>query len=339
VILFTSIATLFSERIMPTIHHLGLPSDCLAETNQLDQLEQNLAFFQSLGYTLVEVDPIAFSTIINGKVQPKPLANFAAVLKNFDLRYSVHGLSRLNLAYDPRHDLSCQIMACQIEVCKTIGASRLVYHSGLQALDQVRYGVRRTLLRDDELTEGAQREVTAFKALAPCAADAGVIIGMENGDSHQWEHNIIAQFGLPREALAKHHARLYISPIVHQLEAIDHPNIAMTLDVAHLYIAAHDMDFDYLAAVSEAAPWTKHLHLNDNFGRLDWGFDHELDRWAYGEADIHLPPGWGNIPYQDVFAQLPDYEGDLVLEIKPGFQDYLAESLQTMQTLLRGENA
>ncbi|MCB0084263.1 MAG: sugar phosphate isomerase/epimerase [Caldilineaceae bacterium] len=145
---------------------------------------------------------------------------------------------------------------------------------------------------------------------------------------------MLAQFECPRSDLSKHHARLHIPPIVHQLEAIDHPSVGMTLDIAHLHIAAHDMGFDYLEAVEQAAPWVKHLHVNDNFGRLDQGFDNEVDRWAYGEADIHLPPEWGSIPYEEVFAQLPDYQGNLILEIKVGFADYFAESLQTMQRLV-----
>ncbi|MEZ4836432.1 MAG: TIM barrel protein [Caldilineaceae bacterium] len=99
----------------------------------------------------------------------------------------------------------------------------------------------------------------------------------------------MTRFGLPREALLKHHARLQITPIVRQLEAIDHPSVGMTLDIAHLHIAAHDMGFDYLDAVAEAAPWVVHLHANDNYGRLDTGFDSEPERWPYGEADIHLP--------------------------------------------------
>ena len=144
----------------------------------------------------------------------------------------------------------------------------------------------------------------------------------------------MAQFGQPRAALAKHHARLQIGPIVRQLEAIDHPNVGMTLDIAHLHIAAHDLGFDYLAAVAEAAPWVKHLHANDNFGRLDQGFDNEVDRWAYGEADIHLPPGWGSIPYAQLFQRLPTYQGDLILEIKSGFADFFKESLQTMTRLV-----
>lgn len=95
-----------------------------------------------------------------------------------------------------------------------------------------------------------------------------------------WEHALLNRFGLPRQALLQHHARLRIEPIVQQLEQIDHPNIALTLDFAHLWIAANDLDSDYLASVKAAARWVKHLHLSDNFGRLDHGFNHELDRWA-----------------------------------------------------------
>jgi sugar phosphate isomerase/epimerase len=297
-------------------------------------LEQTLGALRDCGYTLVEIDAVGFGTIVDGQVRPKQLADLAFVLRASGLRFSVHGISRLNLAYDPRHELCKQIMACQIEVCRTIGATRLVYHSGLQALDLLRYGVRRAPLSNEELAEGARREVAAFRELAPRAADAGVAIGMENGDSHQWEHALLAGHGLPREALLTHHARLRIEPIIAQLEAIDHPAVGLTLDIAHLYIAAHDMAFDYLASVSAAAPWTRHLHVNDNFGRLDQGFDSERDRWAYGEADLHMPPGWGSIPFREVFARLDSYRGDLILEIKPGFWDAFGEALHTTRTLI-----
>lgn len=300
-------------------------------------LEQTLGLLRDRGYTLVELDPSAFAVIVDGRIRQRQLADLAAVVRASGMRVSVHGISRLNLAYDPRHELCRQIMACQIEICRVIDATRLVYHSGLQALDQARYGVRRKLLSDEELAVGARREVEAFQALAPLAEAAGVVIGMENGDSHQWEHSLIASHNLPREALLKHHARLRIEPIIAQLEAIDHPAVGMTLDIAHLHIAAHDMGFDYLAAVALAAPWTRHLHVNDNFGRLDQGFDHEPDRWAFGEADIHMPPGWGSIPYSDVFARLSEYHGDLILEIKPGFWEAFGEALTTTRDLLRGQ--
>lgn len=315
------------------IYEVGLAVSVSAGKGRFQRLEETLAHVQGAGYRLVELSISSLGMIFDGAVRAAPLADLAAVTRNFDLRYTVHGLNRLNLAYDARHELCRRIMAAQIEVAGAIGAGCLVYHSGLQALDAVHYGVRRTLLSEQELGEGAAREVVALRELAPLARDAGLFIGMENGDSHLWEHNIIAQFGLPRADLARHHARLMIPPIVRQLEAIDNPAVGMTLDVAHLHIAAHDLGFDYLEAVAQAAPWVRHLHANDNFGRLDWGFDSEPDRWPYGEADIHLPPGWGSIPYGEVFARLNDYQGDLILEIKSGFVDYLEESLTTMRRL------
>lgn len=321
---------------MIQINHIGIAFGVSAGIRRFQRLEEGLGHLAGLGYRLVEMNPHSLAMIVNGAIRQDVLVNFVAVLRNFDLRYTIHGLNRLNLAYDPRHELCEQIMRCQIEVCRAVGAGVLVYHSGLQALDGVQCGVRRTLLSDDELAAGAAQEVAALRELAPIAADAGVIIGMENGDSHQWEHNVLASFGQPRHELAKHHARLQIPPIVRQLEAIDHPSVAMTLDIAHLHIAAHDLGFDYFTAVEQAAPWVKHLHANDNFGRLDQGFDNEVDRWAYGEADIHLPPGWGSIPYTDVFARLPDYQGDMILEIKAGFADYFGESRVTMQGIIDG---
>lgn len=316
------------------IHNIGIAYGIPAGPRRWARLEEGLGWIADQGYNLVEMNPHSVGVIINGKVRADVLADYVAVLNNFDLHYTIHGLNRLNLAYDPRHALCMQIMRAQLEVCRAVGAKVLVYHSGLQALDLVRYGVRRMLLSDDELIVGAKHEVQALRELGPVAADTGVMIGMENGDSHQWEHTLLAQFDRPHADLSKYHARLHIPPIVQQLEAIDHPNVGMTLDIAHLHIAAHDMGFDYLEAVEQAAPWVRHLHANDNFGRLDQGFDNEVDRWAYGEADIHLPPGWGSIPYQEVFARLPDYQGSVILEIKAGFADYFGDSLETMKHLI-----
>ncbi len=319
------------------IDHIGFSFSVSPGPGALRRLEEGLDHLRSLGYTLIEINPQPFAIIMDGQIRPRQLANFVAALRNFDLHYSIHGYNRLNLAYDPRHELCKQIMRSQIEICRAVGAQRLVYHSGLQALDDLYRGVRDTPLSPKELHDGAWREVVAFRELAPIAADAGVVIGMENGDSHLWEHRLMARFGLPRAALLTHHARLQIAPIVRQLQAVDHPAVGMTLDIAHLHIAAHDMGFDYLDAVSEAAPWVVHLHANDNYGRLDTGFDSEPERWPYGEADIHLPPGWGSIPYADVFARLPDFHGNLILEIKEGFADYLDESLATMKRLVAAE--
>ncbi|MFN8443160.1 MAG: sugar phosphate isomerase/epimerase [Caldilineaceae bacterium] len=317
------------------IHNFGLSVSVENGFRKLAQLEATLDHVAAQGFDMVELDMQPFILIINGELQQRHVSDLAAVLKNFKLRYSVHGVSRLNLAYDPRHELCLAIMRAQIEACRQIGARALVYHSGLQALDRVRHGLRETLLSNAELSEGAQREVVAFRSVAPLAADAGLIIGIENGDSHQWEHQVIARFGLPRQELLRHHARLQMQPIVQQLEAINHPNIGMTFDLGHLHIAANDLGFDYLQNVEIAAPWVKHLHISDNCGTLDAGFNNPPDRWSFGEADLHMPPGWAKVPYRDVFARMSNYQGDLILEIDTGFLDYTQEALETIKMLTR----
>jgi sugar phosphate isomerase/epimerase len=321
------------------IRDIGIGAEPPGFNSRLSALEKMLDDYAGFGFRLVELDPAWFGVIIAGELRTPQVERIVGVLRNFDLRYSVHGLERLNLAYDPRHELCRAIMLAQIEFCRRVGAHTLVYHSGLQALGDVGRGVRLSLLTDEELAEGAAREVAAFKDIAPVAADAGVTIGMENGDPHLWEYTVLDKFNRPRAELVKHHPRLRVGPMVRQLEAIDHPNVGMTLDIAHLHLAAREIGFDYLDAVSEAAPWVRHLHVNDNFGILDRGIDSEIDRWAFGEADVHLPPGWGRIPYPDVFARLPDYQGDLILEIKAGFYDHLPEVLADMRERLAGSGA
>lgn len=324
---------------MPSHSKISIDAIGLAYTPKpgldfLGRFEAGLDHLQKIGFGVVELSPEPFALIVNGALRRDALADFASILSNFDLRYSLHAPNRLNLAYDSRQALSLAIFENLLEICRGIGASRLVYHSGLQALDEARHGVRRKLLSHDELRTGRQQEIEAFRRLGPLAADSGVVIGMENGDSHLWEHTLMAQFGLPSSALLDHHARLHTAPIVEQLEAINHPNVAMTLDVGHLYIAANDMGFDYLEAVEIAAPWVRHLHVNDNFGKLDRGFDSESVRWVFGEADLHLPPGWGTVPYEEIFPRLRGYKGDLILEIKEGFADHLPEALSTMKQLI-----
>ena len=250
-----------------------------------------------------------------------------------NLRYSVHAPGRTNLAYRPDPAMEYRVLAACVRFCGAIGAGVLVYHSGLQALDAARVG-RMPLPSDDELARGAEREAAALRKLAPIAADSGVTIGMENGDPHLWEYLVLREQGKPPDDLAKYHARMRTAAIVEQAEAVNHPNVGITLDLGHLYLAAQALGDDYLPAIAAAAPWVCHLHINDNFGRLDMGVDYEGYRLPYGEADLHLPPGWGAIPLAEAFARLDDFEGDIILEIKSRYREHLDEALMNTRQIL-----
>lgn len=299
---------------------------------RLERLEQCLIYYSELGYTVAELPITGLSVVVNGKLFQPRVMRVQEILEKYDFRYTVHAPNRTNLAYGYNHDLEKSVLEASVQFCHIIGAKRLVYHSGLQALDAAHTGTV-FLPSDEELKRGMEHEISALEAIAPTAQDADVVIGMENGDPHLWEYAVLKRNQKTAIDLPKYHARLRIQPIIDQLEAINHPNIGMTLDLAHLHLAIHALGDDYLEAVALASPWVRHLHINDNFGKLDVGFDNEKDRLPYGEADLHLPPGWGAIPFAQAFEKLGDYTGEIILEIKDRYWDHFGDALNNTRRI------
>jgi sugar phosphate isomerase/epimerase len=54
----------------------------------------------------------------------------------------------------------------------------------------------------------------------------------------------------------------------------------------------------------------------------------------FGANDMHIPPGWGEIPYREVFSCLKGYEGVVLLELKPRYSPYFEEALQETGRIL-----
>jgi len=64
------------------------------------------------------------------------------------------------------------------------------------------------------------------------------------------------------------------------------------------------------------------------------GFEDEGDQAPYGEADLHLPPGWGSIPFVEAFERLKNYDGFIIIELKERYTEFLAEVRQTIVQLI-----
>ena len=315
------------------IHGLGINISDDYVDGRRQRLVDTLARAQGHGYSVAELGITGLNVIFNGELIPQRVEAIREAIAPYALRYSVHAPGRTNLAFGQDHLLEYRVLEACIKLAHAIGARVVVYHSGLQALDAARTGAA-SLPSDSELARGAEQEVAALRKLASVANDLDVIIGLENGDPHLWEYAVLIRAGKAPGELPKYHARLRTSALVEQLEAVNHPNVGMTLDLAHLHLAANALNEDYLEAISVAAPWTRHVHINDNFGKLDSGFDSESARLPYGEADLHLPPGWAAIPFADAFARLQAYDGDIVLEIKERYSDHLGEALENTRRIL-----
>ncbi len=116
-----------------------------------------------------------------------------------------------------------------------------------------------------------------------------------------------------------------VAPVLEFVRRVDRPNVGLTFDVGHAFLAAHYFGFDYLKAVQAAHPLLIHLHVTDNFGRFDplrlenftlYRTQRPRDILPVGRGDLHLPVGWGAIPYEETFARLRGYRGTVITEYR-----------------------
>jgi sugar phosphate isomerase/epimerase len=102
--------------------------------------------------------------------------------------------------------------------------------------------------------------------------------------------------------------------LAEQLRKIDHPAIGGCLDFGHAYLSAPVLGFDYLDAIEAFSEQVWHLHLHDNFGIPDHRcYDDPGDRVALGIGDLHMPMGWGGIPWADLLPRMRFRSGTCAL--------------------------
>jgi sugar phosphate isomerase/epimerase len=88
--------------------------------------------------------------------------------------------------------------------------------------------------------------------------------------------------------------------LVRQVEEIAHPNVGICIDFGHVYLASHWYGFDYVEGIRTLAPHTIHFHVQD-LTAIDATGDGSP---TLGRGDLHLPPGWGDIPFDAVFSSI-----------------------------------
>jgi sugar phosphate isomerase/epimerase len=319
---------------------IGINGDGDHLGGSLTQLAEDLAFFDRCGFDGVELSVPGLDVVSGGRLRPGQVDHVRAITGRYDFFYTVHAPDQMNFAFpqpgkqgEPDSAMDRDVFAASLDFCAAIGAGVMVYHSGLIALHQVAAGLD-ALPGEDALARAREREVAALRELLPLAAERGVVVAMENRDPHPWELATLRRCGVAASQLLKYHAGMSIPDLVAQVEAVNHPSFGLTLDFGHLFLAANYCGFDYLEAIRQAAPYVRHLHASDNWGRLGGAFDSLNHRIPHGEGDLHLPPGWGAIPHVEALQQLPSYEGAYVLEIRPRFFEHFAEALETARQIV-----
>ncbi len=303
----------------------------------LSRLEPLLRQLDATGCDVLEMYVPALNWVRGGQFIAEEADRARALLAPYGFRLTLHAPNDLSLI---RSALHRTVMDAILDLARYLGAERIVYHSAQIAL----HGPHRFLspLPDDAELGGMWREESEWlRRYGRRAADLGLALSVENRDPHMWEISALGIHERPAWELARYHQGLRLDLLAGQMEAIGLPNVGLCLDVGHAHLAAPFWPKpDYLDGIRDCAPWVRHVHLHDNFGRIDDISTSLAERLVFGETDCHLPPGWGTIPLRQVLAILQEtgYRGDFVLELRPRYQDSIEEAFASTRRLLQQAN-
>lgn len=271
-------------------------------------LQSRLARLAAIGCTHAELSATAQFITIAGQDNTPRVEAIAAICAAQKLRYSVHAPIAINLMDETHAELHEAVLASSLRFAARIGARAVVIHPG-RVHPQADLAARTRLL-------AVERD--AVRRAADLAGAGGQVIAMENlNPNRNMMAGTMTSYALDPRALAA------------QIDAIAHPAVCGTLDFGHGWLAAGRLGFDYLAAVRDFAPFVGHLHVTDNCGMPITYVDATDDEHvAYGMGDLHLPIGWGSVPYDALLSDLPIRPGcAAVLELGGRFETELESTM------------
>ena len=289
----------------------------------LKALQRDLNAFVGFGLKAAEISIHGLDGVRNGRINLRRAAEVAAILADYPFCYSAHAPNPLNLMDQEHQSLHRDVLFASLEFAQRIGAGCMVYHPG-------RYQVEESfgLCRPVELSDAQRNDLLAQEAvMLQEAADTfpGMIIAMENARPYL-HHSPYCYAEKPAE-------------LVRQIQTIDRDNVRLTLDFGHLHLAAGFYGLDEVAEVQQMAPWIAHCHVHDNFGRSIYHWEkNQAHQIPFGKGDSHMPVGWGNISFADLFSPfIAGYQGILICELRSRYFEHTAQAAMNLTRLLTRE--
>jgi sugar phosphate isomerase/epimerase len=279
--------------------------------------EEDLKLAQEVGFDYMEIPPHGLDVICGRKLNYKRLEKIKEIMGRYKLKYNVHAPDLLNFMDEEREELHKEVFFQVLEFSKEIGANLVVYHSGW---------VTSEVAKNKELFEklkAKERESLAY--FADIARDYGILLSVENSNI---DLNII------QGKIFCYGINIY--DLVDQIEKIDKPNVGITLDIGHGYIASkYIINYDFLSAIKRAKKFINNIHLHDNFGTVNDIKENipYMYRIIYGWGDLHLPLGWGNIPFGKIFSIIRPNFTYITLELESRHRDEYKNSLEFAKKL------
>lgn len=238
---------------------------------------------KALGAAFVELPLHDLDIVVGGRIRRDRLDALAGTIRDRGVACTLHGHLGINLMEDPHLiGLHCDLLTVNIEIAQALGCIHLVIHTG-HCRPQQGAGIERAYER--------QRE--ALARFGAEAKKAGVVLCVENVFNHDGQRHTASPGRLAAE-----------------LAAIDHQNVRATFDFSHGALHCAELGLDFMSEARALAPFAKHLHLHDSFGRPKDFWTYTLtEDLAFGVGDLHLPLGWGSIPWDALARECVFPEG------------------------------
>lgn len=264
----------------------GFGFSTIGRAPDLTDLDRALGRIEDSGATHCELALCGAHVIAGGRVIPEMRRRLETITARRKLRYTAHGALTVNFMDEAHLDLHLAVCRGMLELTAAVGASVMVHHPGVAPAAPA---------REIERLHGVERD--ALRAMGDHAAGLGTRLAVET------------LFVERDDRYTAHPVRLAA-----ELRAVDHPHVVGTLDVSHTRIMAARCGTAFEEAVRAFAPLAGHCHLHDSFGRpttIDL-FYHWPERVAFGMGDLHLPLGWGDIPFDTLLPGLPVLPGTVL---------------------------
>lgn len=276
---------------------------------ELASLEEELRILAGIGVDTVELGLTSLDLIAGGRIIEERAERLVAITKQFDFRYTVHGLVSSNFMDPDTCRYQIDAAKALAQVCDRIGARILVQHGGN--------------LRADQLVERAEadaREREALFELAEFCRPYGVRIAFEN--------IFTTELGQYRQTPTQ---------VAETVKAVNHPNLVALIDFSHAYLESTYRGLNFREELRAMASVAGHLHVHDSFGRPQAFYKpfHVQENTALGIGDLHMPLGWGDIDWEDIFSELNFLPGTvLMMEIGRRYHAEQPESLERAKRLM-----
>jgi|GEM_PF-2809379 len=285
-------------------------------------LETCLTRIVEAGFTHAELPCSAWGIWLNRRVNVRQLSRFAAMTAKFRdrLKFTVHGPIAFHLMSQNDWEGRAQLLRAGLEATRELGGEIMIYESGW--VQEWPAGGTTTMLAFMERERELLREI--------------------GEECLPWQGKIAIETMAGAEYM-----RCYTdwpNQLAEQIRSIDHPTIGVCIDTGHSNIGASRLGFDFLDGARVLAPHVFTFHLQDNFGT--WasphlGLNHKSpESWALGLGDLHLPPGWGTIPFASMLTEIEFPENPvMMMEINWDLYAHLMPELQAQLAGWRQQSA